>query len=204
MRILSIFLCFLSLVFISSCNGDKKEPVFYEEKVELNDQEGFREMKIEIIEDKTIKKNRYGDLSVSVRHISALEFIEKTGRKIDSIDIDALLQESVFIMDFKSLTQKHRNPLNLKQCNVSFEEGVKFMAFEIEKRLKIIQEDSVYHSNGVHFERDFSLSDRLRVVAFFKGVNREKEFTYFFDDKIFGGGVQEFNFSNFEMYTENS
>src|SRR5690554_1867422 len=103
MRSLSIFLFFLSLVFISSCNGDKKEPVFYEEKVELNDQEGFREMKIETIEDKTIKKNRYGDLSVSVRHISALEFIEKTGRKIDSIDIDALLQESVFIMDFKSL-----------------------------------------------------------------------------------------------------
>ncbi|HZH87992.1 MAG TPA: hypothetical protein VFD78_02330 [Chitinophagaceae bacterium] len=205
MRILKYKIWLIVVTFLLSCentDGVVLEPYAKEESTiqNFNTQEWVLE-KGEVL-SKDIKK--YGEIIVGVKHISALKFIEKTGRIIKKADRESLKNESVFIIEFKSLNEKQRNPLNLNQCKLSYEEGVKYLAFELENNIKILQDDSVFIARGSQFERDFSLSDRLRVITFFKGVNRKKEFNFLLNDMLFGGKQLNFHFSNHLNFSKNS
>ncbi|PHR46618.1 MAG: hypothetical protein COA32_10775 [Fluviicola sp.] len=199
-----LFFAFTVLLFSCQDNNSTDYLTSTEDKPE-NDQ-NFNEQEWILKDGEVLSKDikKYGSLLVGIRHVGALEFLEKSGRSVEESDKESLKDESVFIVEFKSLSAKERNPLNLPQCNLGFEEGVEHLAFELEKSIKIKQGDSIYTPNGSHFERDFSLSDRLRIITFFKGVNRNKEFNFLLNDELFGGGQLYFRFRNHLNYTENS
>lgn len=196
-----LFIVFIALLF--SCQDDNSNLSVVED-IETDQQFNAQEwiLKDGEVLSKDIKK--YGDLLVGIKHIRALEFLEKSGKTVQENDRESLQNETVFIVEFKSLSTKERNPLNLPQCNLTFEEGIKHLSFDLENSITIEQGDSIFTANGSHFERDFSLSDRLRVITFFKGINTKKEFNFSLNDEVFGGGKLNFRFANYLNYTENS
>lgn len=143
------------------------------------------------------------DVLIGARHVSAIDFLENKKKKPKQEDIISLREETVLILEFKSLNKTHRNPLNLDQCLMSYEKGIEHLSFGLEEYVEIIQNDSTYQANGSHFERDFGLSDRLRIVMFFKGINRKEDFKLSLNDAVFGGGLLNFHFTESLNYSEN-
>jgi|GEM_PF-3492094 len=205
MRIITHVLLSVLIFTLFSCGNNEiiENGAYQNEQI---DDQGFNSQQWVLNKGEVLSRDvkKYGELLVGVKHVSALKFIERTGQVVLEEDKESLKDESVFILEFKSLSAKERNPLNLPQCNLTFEEGIKHLSFDLENSITIEQGDSIFTANGSHFERDFSLSDRLRVIAFFKGINRNKEFNFSLNDEVFGGGKLNFRFANYLNYTENS
>jgi hypothetical protein len=190
----------LIVFFFTSCSN-QEEASFdasnqsRENNVDLTDYEKLH-WQLNAYEKPSQRVQKIGEVLIGVKYTSALNFIERTGRKDDALDEEKIKDETVFFLEFKSLNISKKDPLLLNQCELNYEEAVKYLSFELEKQIQIEQNGKIFSPNGLHFERDFNVSDRMRVIAFFKGVQTEQDFKFLLDDKLFGGGRVDFPFVN--------
>tara|TARA_B100000508_G_scaffold137355_2_gene131769 strand:+ start:74189 stop:74803 length:615 start_codon:yes stop_codon:yes gene_type:complete len=190
------------ILFISCNEGNQNKELISEDHgntAEFTSNDWFlKEGEVMSRDTKKVK-----DVLIGARHVSAIDFLKNSNKKAKPGDLKSLREETVLILEFKSLNKKHRNPLNLDQCVMPYEKGIEHLSFNLDESVEITQDDSVYMANGTHFERDFGLSDRLRIVMFFKGINRKEDFKLSLNDVVFGGGLLNFHFTESLNYSEN-
>ena len=145
-------------------------------------------------DDKNHKRQAYKEVGYEVKTISAIEFLEIEGENISSDDMDELKKESVFILDITSLSKSSRSPFTLKQCSLNKEKAIEYFSFKLEDKIHVKQNGESFQPTGSHFERDFGLSDRLRVILFFKNVDLNQSLEFFYQDNLFGAGKLNFIF----------
>lgn len=141
----------------------------------------------------------YKEVGYTIKYVSALDFLERKGTIVEKEDIPSLEKETVIMVEFTSLNRGKKSPFDLQQCRYEKSKAIEFLAFQMEKNIMISQRDSIYTPNGMHFERDFGISDRLRTVAFFKGFDPSQDFQVIFKDQLFGGGTLRFVFDKHKL-----
>ncbi|MEX2482917.1 MAG: hypothetical protein WED10_00055 [Brumimicrobium sp.] len=188
-----IYVIIISCFFLGSCQEPDKSPEKLKSVADKGDLQKKRE--IEFIKGKESKYNKrkiYKEVGYEVKPISAIDFLERKGESIAPDDIEQLKKESVFILDISSLSTSKRTPFSLEQCTLDKETAIEHFAFNLEKEVQVKQGAKIFQPTGSHFERDFGVSDRLRVVFFFKDLSLNKSFEFIYIDRLFG--AQELNF----------
>lgn len=179
---------------ISSCNEVEKENT---EKVYFNNESSVQKKeKLKFISAPHPNEMRkvVKEVEFRAKYISGLQFIDRKGFEIDQKEKEELKNEMVMFLEFKSLSQKTKNPLELEQCMYKYENAIEYLVSNIEDDIKIKQGAKTYNPEGVHFERDFSLSNRLRVLVFFNKLDHERPFALELRDRLFGGVKLRFEF----------
>lgn len=145
-------------------------------------------------DSKNLKRQAYKEVGYEIKTISAIEFLERNGENVSSEDIEELKKESVFILDITSLSKSTRSPFSLDQCTLDKEKAIEYFSFKLEDKIHIKQSGQSFRPTGSHFERDFGLSDRLRVVMFFKNVDLNESLEFIYQDYLFGAHELIFSF----------
>jgi len=124
-------------------------------------------------------------------------YISKNGithqETIDSIS-NKNKRERVVEIEFQHSDQKD---LLLKEfTNKTYEDGVKYMAFAMEKDFTVItSSNDTIKCAGVLFERHFNVVPFKRAMLYFKGVDPNDTFQLVYQDHLFGNGIIKFNFN---------
>lgn len=84
---------------------------------------------------------------------------------------------------------------------VQYESRVKYISFQMEKDLCLIQGQDTLYPGLYHFERAFEVVPYLTVMFAFdnKKFDKEKEFTIVYNDKLFEKGLIKFNYQNRQL-----
>lgn len=130
----------------------------------------------------------YGEIRYSAALITSRKFLERKGTSLPQDEIDDLKNEYVLILDLKSISQKSRSPFDLEQCQLPKDKAIKRFSFDFENLIYITSPKERIFPSGSHFERDFGLSDRIRLVCFFTLNSNSDNYTLHINDQLFGAG----------------
>ena len=75
-----------------------------------------------------------------------------------------------------------------------YEQLTEYVAFQMQGDLWIVQSSDTIPCSAYHWERDYGLTGSIRVVCAFESVSTEQDFTFIYDDALFGVGQVKFNF----------
>jgi hypothetical protein len=75
-------------------------------------------------------------------------------------------------------------------------ERVKYMSFEMQKDIQLVQEKDTIPCGLYHFERIYDIGPYSNYLVAFdsKGIDLNKELTFVFNDKVFHNGLVKFTF----------
>jgi len=143
----------------------------------------------------------FGQAKFSARMVSSKVFLERKGieKTIDEKKGD-IEDEYIIILDIQSLSQKTKSPFELDQCQKEKSSAIQSFSFTYKKNISLVSSENKYFPAGVHFERDFGLSDRIRLLCFFSGVDdHEDRFELHLNDRLFGAGNRKIRLKKPEL-----
>lgn len=182
--------------FISSCRTENENEIEVEDKLMKSDSEvpdPIWRLKEEL---KTVLTLNFKEVKYQAKFLPALEFLKRKGENIDSRDINDLKSESVVLLEFSSLKQSSTDVLKLKQCTKEYEKAIEYLAFGIEQDIHIEQSGKKFLPTGVLFEREFNLTNKKRILCYFKGIDSKADFKLVFNDQVLSAGILKFNFEH--------
>jgi hypothetical protein len=82
-----------------------------------------------------------------------------------------------------------------------YEQRIKYISFHMEKDLYLVQGNDTIYPGLYHFERAYEVVPFLTVMLAFdnKKFDREKEFTFVYNDKLFEKGLVKFNYRHKQL-----
>lgn len=115
----------------------------------------------------------------------------KNRTELDSLQ-GSMKNERVIVAEFRDLAED--DILKKEFTNRSYEEAVKYLAFQIQKDYSLVtgSNDSV-PCIGVHFERNFKVAPFKRVLLYFDNVPENENIELIYKDNLFGNGTLKFN-----------
>ncbi len=87
------------------------------------------------------------------------------------------------------------------QSAMQYEERIKYVSFNMDKDLYIIQDNAIIYPGLYHFERTFEVVPYLTVMMAFdnKKFDKKREFTLVYNDRLFEKGMIKFNYQNNQL-----
>lgn len=129
--------------------------------------------------------------SYKVKYMSAIDFLQRKGEKIEDADINSLKKEQVILLEIVS-DNVNKNILENKRLALEREEAINYLNNAIGQDFSVDQNDQSYAPNGVSFEGFYGENNKLRCVFFFSNIDLEKEFSITFYDRLFQAGLIKF------------
>lgn len=152
---------------------------------------------------KTVNAN---DLEYTLEYRSA-EFVALQQLQKDEItkeELDTALKETEELVQFKLKIEvpgsgqeflKHNNP-----TNEEYESRVKYFAFEIQKDLYLLQDDSdTIPCAMYHFERSYGISPASVILLGFAGADTKRKMEIHINEKVFATKILRFVFTPEEV-----
>ncbi len=118
--------------------------------------------------------------------MSALDFIERKGEKVQPSDLNRLSSEVVLLLRYTDLSSK--KILESSDLKMGKTATLQYMAGEMQFDLVLVQGAKKISCSGVQLETLATEGARLRVMAFFSDVDLEEPVTIKMNDKLFGAG----------------
>lgn len=99
------------------------------------------------------------------------------------------------VIEFEFKNKDEEDLLDSKFTKLSYEEGVKYLSFNIEKDFKVItsKKDTISCS-GVTFERNFKTAPYHKLILFFTDINPDEQIQLVYEDNLFKKGTLKFKF----------
>lgn len=139
----------------------------------------------------SIKHKEIDGIDFSMNGISALDYIKRLGQKIADEDLDALKEESVFIVEFTNDDQ-YKNIFNSEKMLLDKDKAVQYLIGELQNDFKVKQEGVIVSINGLNYEGQIGTQNKIRVIFYAKGVDLNKPYTVEYYDRLFGKGLIKF------------
>lgn len=209
---------FFATVFITvaSCRGKEVQEQLDEQTDDKIEQKNYTEEKLSVQEFATWCADRNNKLSKS-KDIADIRF-----------DLSYMPKESMALLELR--TEQYDYPKFKETCNhyadmtyfnfkievingsgellkykldspSQYEARVKYMSFEMQKDIYLIQGKDTLLPGLFQFERIFEVAPYSTVMFSFdnKKFNRNNEFTIVFNDKLFEKGFVKFNYKNKQL-----
>lgn len=105
------------------------------------------------------------------------------------------------IFEFSFEQQDEEDLLQDKFTNLSYEDGVKYMSFSMDKDFYVVtSKNDTIQCSGVNFERNFKIAPYHKIMLFFSGIPENDQIQLIYNDKLFKKGTIKFQFK--DTYTE--
>lgn len=129
-----------------------------------------------------------------VNCLSAIDFLNKTGRVVQPSDADELQQEMVVLFTMSD-TSAHKQIRESEQMVFSDEELNGYLQYGILSDFTILQNGKVFFPTGVQSDNGGVLhQNKISALLFFDSINMKQKFTIQYNDQLFGAGLLRVNF----------
>ncbi|PHR44320.1 MAG: hypothetical protein COA32_15005 [Fluviicola sp.] len=187
-------LFFSTALIVFSCDSTKKDSFSDASKDHGdNEKKAHKNYVLIDVKNKLISYAEFGDVGYSIKAISALDFLEKQGKKIDENDIDELHNESVIIMEFKSLTSK--DVTDLAQIKLTDDDLMMYLSGSFNQNIHCIQEGKTQIPSGAQLDGSLRIDSKIKILLFGLNIDLSKPFELEYFDAIFGAGKMIFEFN---------
>ncbi len=143
------------------------------------------------------------DINFTVTEVPIQYFLLKDKGNEDLFLVDSLYDEnkSERVIEFTFHQDEEKDLLQKDFTGMSYEEGVKYMSFGLEKDFYVVtsKKDTIKCS-GVNFERSYKIAPYQKVLLFFSGINPNDKIQLVYQDYLFRKGTIKFKFK--DPYTE--
>lgn len=159
------------------------------------------EDKIYTFQDKGWKSQRnwqfYGNINYYATEVPIEYYIIKELDTIDLVKLDSIVslnkEERIVEVEFQAANKK--DILSKEFTGLAYEEGVKYMSFNIQNDFKVItQNHDTIACSGLIFERNFKVAPFSRAILFFGGIQPDESIQLIYNDKLFGNGLIKFSY----------
>jgi hypothetical protein len=127
-------------------------------------------------------------ISYSIKALSGLEFIERKGESPDPEDIAFLEEETVLLFEFEE-NEIGKKIFDSEQLTFDKDEAIKYLSGKIIGDIEIEQGEEKLIPDAALYEGISSSDSKIRVVLFFTELDKNKEFTLQYYDRLFGAGL---------------
>jgi hypothetical protein len=149
------------------------------------------------------KRKTLNDLTYFLQYKSPeyIALIESHGEGIkkDSVEKRSKELQGLIYFDFSISLKGGQDELLKYQINspADYQERVKYMSFDMQKDIKLVQDKDTISCGLYHFERIYDIGPYSNYLLAFdsKGIDLNKELTFVFNDKVFHNGLVKFTFS---------
>lgn len=143
------------------------------------------------------------DINFTATEVPIEYYLLKDQGKSDLFNIDSLYNQNKFerIIEFTFTQEDEEDLLKEDFTNLSYEEGVKYMSFNMENDFYIVtSRNDTVKCSGVNYERNFKVAPFQKIMLFFSGIQPKDKIQLIYNDKLFGKGIVKFKFE--EQYKE--
>lgn len=143
------------------------------------------------------------DIDFTATEVPIEYYLLKDQGKSDLFNIDSLYNQNKFerIIEFTFSQEDEEDLLKEDFTNLSYEEGVKYMSFNMENDFYIVtSRNDTIKCSGVNYERNFKVAPFQKIMLFFSGIPPKDKIQLIYNDKLFGKGIVKFKFE--EQYKE--
>lgn len=155
--------------------------------------DGTKVYKTEGVELTLLEKDELGnvknfeDMSFVFKSVSSLDYLERSGEKVDDSDRKSLENESVFMIEFVG-HKLSGSIFDQGENSLSEQDATKYLIGEIENDFVVIQNKKRIKPLGVQYDGKIGNSQKIRVTFLMEGVNLKKDHTIEYNDRLFGKG----------------
>lgn len=150
-----------------------------------------------------LHSQKVDDIKFTATEVPIQYYLLKDQGNQDLFNIDSLYQENKTerVLEFTFEQEEEDDLLKDKFTSLSYEEGVKYMSFSLDKDFYVVtsKKDTIQCS-GVSYERNFKVAPFQKVLLFFSGINPKEKIQLIYNDKLFKKGILKFQFK--DTYTE--
>ncbi len=194
-----LLLFFFFAFFISSC---KKEV----EKNQVVDDGSIRYQLFQLEKfgwKSKLHSQKVDDINFTATEVPIQYYLLKDQGNQDLFNIDSLYQKNKTerILEFTFEQEDEDDLLKDKFTSLSYEEGVKYMSFSLDKDFYVVtSKNDTIQCSGVSYERNFKVAPFQKVLLFFSGIDPKEKIQLIYNDKLFKKGILKFQFK--DTYTE--
>lgn len=194
-----LLLFFFFALFISSC---KKEV----EKNQVVDDGSIRYQLFQLEKfgwKSKLHSQKVDDINFTATEVPIQYYLLKDQGNQDLFNIDSLYQKNKTerILEFTFEQEDEDDLLKDKFTSLSYEEGVKYMSFSLDKDFYVVtSKNDTIQCSGVSYERNFKVAPFQKVLLFFSGIDPKEKIQLIYNDKLFKKGILKFQFK--DTYTE--
>lgn len=150
-----------------------------------------------------LHSQKVDDIHFTATEVPIQYYLLKDQGNQDLFNIDSLYQQNKTerIIEFTFEQEDEEDLLKDKFTSLSYEEGVKYMSFSLDKNFYVVtsKNDTILCS-GVSYERNFKVAPFQKVLLFFSGIDPKEKIQLIYNDKLFKKGILKFQFK--DTYTE--
>ncbi len=182
------------ILTITSCS-EERENLNYQEDVGLSQSEVYGEalLEHEIIEDSRTKK--IADIEYHYSMVNALDFVQRSGNSVAEEDIAGLEKESVVIFEFRT-DKETESAFDSNSLKMSKDDAIQYLMSGISDDFVVKQNGTEFKPAGCNYEGQIGERNKLRVMFFMNGLEKNDPFTIEYYDQLFGKGLMKFTNSN--------
>ncbi len=139
-----------------------------------------------------------GNISYSATEVPLEYYLNKASDN-NPIKIDSISKEHSKnrIIEFEFQHIKDIDLLESKYTHKSYDESVKYMAFETEHDfMAVTSNNDTILCAGVHFERNFKITPYKKILLYFNDIDPNENLQLVYNDQLFGNGLFKFNFQD--------
>lgn len=188
---MNIKIIILILLTFYSCNN-------IENTTEINDSGGNSYDRLELnkldknsnlrIDQGNVKFKIVNGIKYNFSIVQALDFIKRNGDIPNEEDVNDLKEESVLIFEISDVNQ-FRSIFENRNLQTNKDNMIQYLIGNIKNDIIIFQAGNKFEPNGVQYEGVVGAHDnKIRVLAFFKGVKTDQEYELQYNDFLYSAG----------------
>lgn len=135
------------------------------------------------------------DITFTATEVPIQYYILRNQGKQDLFKIDSIYEEhkNERIYEFVFEQDAKKDLLEKEFTNLNYQEGVRYMSFEIEKDFYLVSDNSdTIHSSGVLYERNFKIAPYQKIMLFFTDIDPKIKTQLVYNDVLFKKGILKF------------
>jgi hypothetical protein len=183
-----IIVLLLIIIAVLSCKKEKTNSYKIEDKFYEFQKDGWKSRRI---------NHFLNDINYSATEVPLQYYLLKQTSNTETVDSLYNLMNDERIVEFEFQHSNDEDLLLDEFTNKSYEESVKYMAFNVQKDFSVITTtNDTIACSGVHFERNFKVAPFKRVLLYFNGIPKDEPIQLIYNDHLFGNGTFKYNFNN--------
>ena len=184
----------ISILVLFSCK-ENKEQLSYQEDTGTIQGQPFGEASLEHATAKDIRTKRIEGVEYHYSLVDALDFVRRSGKTVAKEDMEELEKESVVIFEFTT-DKATQSAFDSAEMKLGKDDAIQYLMSGISNDFVIKQDGSEYKPAGCNYEGQIGEQNKIRVMFFMNGLDKNTSFTIEYYDQLFGKGLMKFTNSN--------
>lgn len=189
-----LVIAIISILSITSCS-EKTESMNYSEDIGNLKEDILGASILEHEQGIDVQTIKIKGIEYHYSMVSALDFVQRSGNTVASEDLEDLEKESVVIFEFTT-DKATQSAFESAEMKLEKDDAIQYLMSGISNDFVIKQDGTEFKPAGCNYEGQIGEQNKIRVMFFMNGLDKNDPFTIEYYDQLFGKGLMKFTNSN--------